>query len=70
MLVNSYHETYEIQDKKEWNAVTAELKAFSMSNCVVRIIGDDGKPVNPTYRCTQVSNVGTFDHNDASAIIC
>ncbi|XP_065917203.1 protein SCAI-like [Dysidea avara] len=54
VLVNNYHETYEIEDKKEWNAVTTELKAFSSSNCIVRIIGDDGKPVNPTYRCTQI----------------
>jgi len=62
-MVNNYHETYEIQDKKEWSAVTTELKAFSLSNCVIMIVGDDGKPVHPTYRCTQVNYFSSFDQN-------
>ena len=52
--VKCYHETCEVQDTKEWDSVIAELKAFSVINCAVRIASEDGKSINYTHRCTKV----------------
>lgn len=52
--MNHYHETCDVQDKKEWDSVITELKAFSAINCAISIASDDGKPVNLTHRYTKV----------------
>lgn len=52
--VKDYHETYEVQNKKEWDSVITELKAFSVNNSAIRITSDDGKPVDLTHRNTKV----------------
>lgn len=52
--VKHYHDIYEVQNKKEWDSVITELKAFSANNSVVRIASDDGKPVDLTHRYTKV----------------